>query len=258
MNKTALITGTTSGIGKAFAEKLAYEKYDLILVSRDEQKLSEQAKKLSGEFGVRVYIFAVDLLENGSVQKVYENIQKLNVSVQMVINNAGFNECGIFLETNLQKELEMIRLHVVCTTEMMKVFLPEMIKKGYGRILNVGSTGSFIACPYDAVYAATKAYILSVSKGINAELKGTGVSITALCPGSTKTEFARKAGIDKTLLFSIFVMSPDKVAGVGYRALIRGKASVIVGVYNKMQVFSSKILPSCVLNPLFKLMFKRN
>ena len=257
MNKTVLITGTTSGIGMAFAEKFAYEKYDLVLVSRDEQKLAEQANKLSNKYGINVHIIPVDLLENGAVQKVFETVKNKKLSVQLLINNAGFNECGEFLETNLQKEIDMIRLHAICTTEMTKMFLPDMVKNKYGRILNLGSTGSFMACPYNAVYAATKAYILFVSKGINAELKNTGVSVTTLCPGATKTEFAYKAGIEKTLLFNIFVMTPEKVANIGYKALMKGKASVIVGLYNKLLVLSSKVVPSCILNPCFKLMLKR-
>ena len=257
MNKTALITGTTSGIGKAFAEKLAHEKYDLILVSRDEKKLAEQAHTLSGKYGIRVFEIPVDLLEIGAVQKVFDTVQKLKLNVQILINNAGFNECGIFLETSLQKEIDMIRLHAVCTTEMMKMFLPEMIKNKYGRILNLGSTGSFMACPHNAVYAATKAYILSVSKGVNAELKGSGVHIIALCPGATKTEFAHKAGIEKTLLFNVFVMTPEQIANIGFKALMRGKSLTVAGLYNKLLVLSAKILPSCILNACIKIMYNK-
>lgn len=257
MNKTAIITGTTSGIGKAFAEKLAYEKCNLILVSRNEKKLKEQADILSNEYGIVVHIISVDLLENNAAKKIYDAVQQMELSVQFLINNAGFNECGKFLETDLQKEIDMIQLHAVFTTEMMKLFLPEMLKNGYGRIMNLGSTGSFMACPYNAVYAATKAYILNVSKGINAELKGTGVKVSTLCPGATKTEFAHKAGIDKTLLFNIFVMSPETVAKVGYKALVKGKVSTVVGLYNKLLVLSSKITPSFILNPVFKVMFKK-
>ena len=257
MDRTALITGTTSGIGKAFSDKFAQEGYNLILVSRNESKLAEQAHKISSKYGVKVFEIAIDLLENGSVQKLFDTVEKMKLSVQVLINNAGFNECGTFLETNLQKEIDMIRLHAICTTEMMKTFLPDMIKNKYGRMLNMGSTGSFMACPYNAVYAATKAYILFISKGISAEIKGTGVSITTLCPGATRTEFASKAGINNTLLFNTFVMSPDMVAKVGYKALMKGKASVIVGLYNKLLVFSSKIMPSFILNTCIKLMFKK-
>lgn len=256
MTKTALITGTTSGIGKAFAEKLAHEGYDLLLVSRDKDRLSRQAEQLSHKYGTRVFIIPADLLEDGAAQKVVHAVQKLGVTVQLLINNAGFNEYGGFTETSLQKEIDMIRLHAIFITEIMKLFLPQMIKHQYGRILNVGSTGSYMPCPYDAVYAATKAYILSFSKGVNAELKGTGVSITTLCPGSTNTAFADKAGMEKTLLFRLFVMLPEKVADIGYKALIKRKPVVVAGGYNKLLVISSRLLPSGLLDQCIKMMLK--
>jgi short-subunit dehydrogenase len=256
MTKTALVTGSTSGIGKAFASKLAAEKHDLILVSRDTNKLSTQSAELSKKYGIETTYIPLDLTENGAAQKVFDTVSNQGLSVQILINNAGFNNVGHFIHTDLQKENDMINLHVTLTTEMMKYFLPDMVKNGYGRVLNLGSTGSYIPCPLDAVYAATKAYIFSVSKGINAELNGTGVSVTVLCPGSTNTEFARKAGIDKSLLFSLFVMEPDIVANIGYKALMKGKAAVIAGLYNKLQVFSSKIIPSFIIIPLTKKMLK--
>jgi len=256
MEKIALITGTTSGIGKAFAEKLASEKYGLILVSRNAEKLSEQSTFLSGKYGVKTFLISLDLTKPNAAQTVFDTVKNQNLSVQVLINNAGFNEFGNFLETDIQKEIQMINLHVIFTTEIMKLFIPGMINNKYGRILNLGSTGSYIPCPYDAVYAATKAYIMFLSKAVNAELKGTGVSVTTLCPGSTKTEFAAKAGMENTALFNTFVMKPEKVARIGYKALMKGRSSVIAGVYNKIQVLSSKILPEAVINVITKKMLK--
>jgi short-subunit dehydrogenase len=250
MKERALVTGSTSGIGKAFAEKLAKEGRDMILVSRDPGKLSCQSMELKEKYRVEVTCLPLDLSLPGAAQNVLDMVCKSEVSVGILINNAGFNEAGKFLNTNMDKETEMINLHAIFTTEMMKFFLPGMVERGYGRILNLGSTGSYISCPGDAVYAATKAYILSVSKGINAELKGTGVSITTLCPGPTKTEFARKAGIENTRLFKSGVMEPEVVADIGYKAMMKRKASVIAGAYNKMQVFSSKLLPASLKNSL--------
>jgi len=254
MNKTALVTGSTSGIGKAFADKLAHEKYNLILVSRNAEKLKAQSETLSKEHGIQVSFIPLDLSQPGAARKIFDTVGEMGLSVQFLINNAGFNKAGSFLETDVLKEIEMINLHITFTTEMMKLFIPVMVGNNYGRVLNLGSTGSYIPCPYDAVYAATKAYILSVSKGINAELKGTGVSITTLCPGSTKTEFARKAGLENTMLFSRFVLDPAVVADIGYKALVRGKASVIAGAYSKMQVLSSRLLPSSIVNRVTKKM----
>ena len=150
----------------------------------------------------------------------------------------------------------MIQLHIVFTTEMIKLFLPKMLENHYGHILNLGSTGSYMPCPYDAVYVATKAYILSMSKGLNAELKGTGASITVLCQGSTKIEFAHKAGMENTLLFKLFVMKPETGAHIGYSALIKIKGAVTPGLYNKLLVLSSKILPASIVSYSTKLMLK--
>ena len=256
MTKTALITGTTSGIGKALAERFAQEKINLILVSRDIDKLNQQADYLSKQYNIKTTVIAADLEKANAALTIYEQVKQMGIEVQYLVNNAGFNECGSFLNTDLTKEVGMINVHITCTTEMMKLFIPDMVKNKYGRVLNLGSTGSYMACPNDSVYAATKAYILSVSKGIGAELKGTGVTITTLCPGAAKTEFAQKAGIESTMLFRMFVMDPKRVASIGYKALMRRKAYVITGVYNKLLVLSSKLLPAFILNPVTKIMLK--
>lgn len=253
-NKIALVTGCTSGIGKAFAIKLAQESYDLILVSRNKDRLKELSKELSQNYNIKTVVIVCELEKPESADFILKQVQELDLQIDVLINNAGFNEFGCFLETSRAKEHDMMYLHMFFVTDMMKLFLPLMIEKGYGRILNVGSTGSYISCPYDAVYAATKSYILSVSKGINAEIKNTGVTITTLCPGSTKTEFAIKAGMEKTLLFKIFVMTPEKVANIGYKALMKGKSSVIAGIYNKLLVISSCILPNTLVDFLSKIM----
>lgn len=255
--KWALITGCTSGIGKAFADLLAEKGFSLVLVSRNEEKLKALSDELKCNYKINTSIIREDLEKEGAAHNIYEKLHREGVQIQILVNNAGFNECGSFLETNTEKELEMVQLHIVFTTKMMKLLLPEMVRQGNGRVLNVGSTGSYIPCPYDAVYAATKAYLLSVSKGINAELKKTGVSITTLCPGSTRTEFAHKAGMEETLLFKIFVMKPEKVASIGYKALMKRKTSVIAGVYNKLLVASTYLLPEKFINFLSKKMLKK-
>lgn len=254
MTKTALITGCTSGIGEAFTRILAKEKYNLILVARNLEKANKLNDELSAVHGISTHTIICDLEKPGAADYVYQQTIASGLHVSLLINNAGFNEQGNFLTTNRAKEVDMINLHAVFTTEMMKLFLPSMLQQKKGHILNVGSTGSFIPCPGDAVYAATKAYLLSVSKAINAELKGTGVTITTLCPGSTATEFAKKAGMEETLLFKLFVMKPEMVANIGYKALMKRKASVIAGIYNKILVFSSYLLPNSLMNYLTKKM----
>lgn len=258
MSKTALVTGTTSGIGRALTEKLAAEEYDLILVSRNEVKLEEQARQLSKKYGVKVFEIPMELTEKDAAKKIFDCIEMQGNDIQVLINNAGFDEYGAFLDTNLDREIDMIQLHTIFITEIMKLFLPKMIEKNYGRILNLGSIASYISCPYDAVYGATKAYVLSVSKAINTEMKDYDIGITTLCPGATDTEFASKADMKETLLFKVAVMKPEKVAEIGYRALMKKKAIIVPGAYNKMLVFLSKILPEKIMSWGTKLMLKSN
>ena len=254
MTNWALITGSTSGIGAAFATLLAKEKYQLVLVARNEDKLNKQAKELKRLHGVDARSITCDLTRPQAADIVYQQTKKMNVQIHTLINNAGFNEYGSFLTTDRVKELKMIQLHTIFPTEMMKLFLPDMLQNQAGKILNVGSTGSIIPCPYDAVYAATKAYLLSVSKAIGSELKDSGVTITTLCPGSTETAFAKKAGMEGTLLFKLFVMKPETVASIGYQAMINGKTTVVSGLYNKILVQSSYLLPDRLINYLVKKM----
>lgn len=254
---TVLITGTTSGIGKAFAEKFAQKGHDLILVSRNAEKLQTQQNYLQTQFNVNVKTIACDLSAENAVTVIQDKLNDWQITVDILFNNVGFNECGAFVHTDLAKELEMINLHISFATRLIKCLLPNMLKNHYGRIVNVGSTGSFIASPTDAVYSATKAYILSFSNALCGELSKTGVKVTTLCPGATKTEFAQKANIQNSLLFKFAVMKPESVVKIAYPKLMKGKRLVIPGVYNKMLVFCSKILPVRLLNRITICMMKK-
>ena len=253
-NKIALITGCTSGIGKALSVKFAQQGYNLILVAKNKDKLKELSNHLSQTFRIKSVFIVYGLEKPEAAEYVFHKVQELDLKVDVLVNNAGFNEFGNFIKTSREKEHEMMYLHMFFVTDMMKLFLPLMLGNKQGQILNIGSTGSYISCPYDAVYAATKSYILSASKGINAELKGTGVTITTLCPGSTKTEFAAKAGMEDTLLFKLFVMSPERVADIAYKALMKRKTAVVAGIYNKILVITSYILPNRLVDNLSKIM----
>ena len=258
MDNYALITGSTSGIGKALAEKFASQGHHLVLVSKvsDIESLNQQADLLAGRYDIKVSVIGIDLEKEYAAKMVYEKVKKLNISVEYLVNNAGFGVYGSFLETDLMQEIDMMTLHTTCTTKMMKLFLPDMVHNGYGRVLNLSSTASYMPVFKMSVYAATKAYISSLSKTINMELKGTGVSVTALCPGATSTAFAHKAGMENTLLFRMFVMSSTDVANIGYKALIRGRPYVIAGAYNKLLVLLTRLLPAFIVNPITKLMLR--
>jgi len=250
MNKTALITGTTSGIGYALCEKFAREKTDLVLVSRNPGKLAEQKDYLQNTYGITAWVICQNLEQPGAARNVYKEICELRIDIDFLVQNAGFNEVGKFIETDIEKEKSMIQLHIVFITELTKLILKDMSARGSGKILFIGSTGSLIPCPLDAVYAATKAYILFFSKALRAELKGTGITATTICPGSTQTNFAEKAGIQETLLFKKNLMMPDKVADAGYDSMMKGKSMHIPGIYTKFLIFLSRIMPAAITDSL--------
>jgi hypothetical protein len=187
-----------------------------------------------------------------SPKEIFDELQQESVQVDVLVNNAGFNVYGPFSETDLMEELQMIQVNLVSLTHLTKLFLPGMLKQGYGKILNVGSTGSFGPGPLNAVYCATKAYVLSFSEAIAEELEGTGVTVTALCPGATKTEFAKRAGMEDVKLFQSRLMDARTVAEIGYRALMEGKRVVVAGIYNKLQMSLIRFLPRKMVTKMVK------
>ena len=246
--RTALITGATSGIGYELARIFAGHGYGLVIVARDAERLARVKQELEGTFRVRVRDIPADLSLPQTPSKIVDTLAKENVPIDVLVNNAGFNEYGGFTQTRLEKEVQMIQTNIVSLTVLTKLLLPLMVERGHGRIMNVGSTGSFVPVPKNAVYAATKAYVLSFSDAIAEELRGTGITVTTLCPGATKTEFADRAGMGDVRLFRYGTMDAASVARIGYRALIRGKRRVVAGLANKLMVFSMRFVPrDCIL-----------
>lgn len=248
INRTVLITGTTSGIGYELSKVFAAHGYNLVLVSRNDEKLKKQKAELEKKYQVGIYTISKNLADSQAPPEIVAELEKKGVHIDILINNAGFNEAGFFSETDLEAELNMIKVHIMALTHLTKLLLPGMINHKYGKIINLGSTGSFTPCPLDAVYGAAKAYILSFSSALRAELAGTGVSVSTLCPGATRTEFAQKAKMENTLLFRYFVMEPSTVARVAYKAIMKGKKIIIPGFYNKLLVKSVPIIPAAMLN----------
>lgn len=256
-NKTALITGATSGIGYELSTLFAQSGYNIVLVARNKQRLEELSSELKRTFSTSTMTIPKDLSLASSPNEIVNELQENSVHIDILVNNAGFNEYGPFLETLLHKELQMIQLNIVSLTHLTKLLLPGMLTREYGKILNVGSTGSFVPGPLNAVYCATKAYILSFSEAIAEELRGTGVTVTTLCPGATKTDFARRAKIEDLRLFQSNLMEAKKVAEVGYNALMQGKTSVIAGCANKLTVFSLRFIPRNMAAKMVKGMMSR-
>lgn len=251
--KAVLITGASSGIGHELSKLFARDGYNLVLVARNEQKLKQIANELKENFGISAKVILKDLSNTNSPKEIFDKLQQESVRIDILVNNAGFGVYGVFSETSLIEELQMIQVNLVSLTHLTKLFLPEMLKHRYGKILNVGSIGSFVPGPLNAVYCATKAYVLSFSEAIAEELRDTGVTVTALCPGTTRTEFHKRARMEDINLLRFGVMDARTVAKIGYRALMKGRERVVIpGAYNRIQMFLSRFMPRKMLVKIVK------
>ncbi|MGC9140332.1 MAG: short-chain dehydrogenase [Mesoaciditoga sp.] len=243
MKDCILITGASSGIGMELAKLFAKEGHDLVLVARHNDKLKEIEKDLEDEFGINVMTISKDLSIPSASDEIFDELERNSVDIEILVNNAGFGSYGAFVKTDLKTSLEMIEVNVSALTHLTRLFLPSMIEKGHGKILNVASLAAFPPGPYMNVYYSTKAYVLSFSVALNEELKGTGVQVTVLCPGPTDTNFQKRIGLTSAETFSIKSMSAQRVAEIGYKGLKDGKLIVIPGFINKLTAFGLRFVP---------------
>lgn len=244
MTKTALITGASSGIGLELARVHARQGDNLVLVARSKKKLDELKTDIESKFDVSVYTIDKDLSVKDAAQDVFNELQKARIEIDYLINNAGFGHLGAFAGNPREKEEQMIQLNIAALTQFTKLFLPGMLARGSGKIMNVASVASFMPGPYMAVYYATKAYVLSFSEALNEEVRKMGVTVTALCPGPTASGFQETAAMDGIRLIKMLKMPGSKeVAEYGYKAMIKGKAVAIHGLTNRLMVGSLRITP---------------
>ena len=230
MKKTTLITGSYGGLGKCLSLIHAEEGNNLILVGRSEEKLAEQANSIKEQYNIDVQTFAVNLALPEAAQTIYDTCKKNGWEVDYLINNAGFGGQGDFArERTMEQDMSMIAVNIETPTRLCKLFLPDFIKRGSGKVLNVSSTAAILPGPLQAVYYATKAYLTSFSNALWRELQGTGVTVTALMPGAMKTGFAKAGGLADTKLFSNAV-SPDNVARAGHIGMMKGELNVVAGL----------------------------
>jgi uncharacterized protein len=241
---TALVTGATSGIGLELATLLARDGHDVALVARTKDRLEVVARGLTEEFGVRSTPLPADLSRPEAPAEIFRELEARAISIDVLVNDAGFGVHGRFSATPLERDLGMIQVNVAALTELVQRALPGMLGRRRGRILNLASTAAFQPGPLMAVYYATKAYVLSFSEALANELSGTGVTVTALCPGPTITEFQKTAGVEKTALFTgPLVMDAAAVARAGYRGMLRGQRLVIPGIANNVLVQALRVSP---------------
>ena len=241
--KTALITGASFGIGLELARIFAREGYNLVLVARTADKLRQVASELEKADGTRSLILAVDLTDPGAPSYILDQTSRANILINVLVNNAGFGQYGLFAENDLEECLRQIQLNVTALTHLTRLYLPGMIGRQEGRILNVASTAAFQPGPLMAVYFATKAYVLHFSEALGNELARTGVTVTCLCPGATRTEFHKRAKATGMNLLMMGSMDARTVAEDGYRALMAGKPVVISGFKNWLVAQSVRLSP---------------
>jgi short-subunit dehydrogenase len=255
---TALVTGASSGIGLELATLLARDRNDLVLVARSRDRLDAVARGLTEEFGVRATVLAADLARPEAPGEIVRELAARAITVDILVNNAGFGRHGLFAAAPVALDLEMIQVNVAALTHLTRLLLSGMLERRRGRILNVASTASFQPGPLMAVYYATKAYVLSFSEALASETAGTGVTVTALCPGPTPTEFQKRAGIRKEARFTgPLVMDVAAVARAGYRGMLRGDHVVIPGIGNKAVVQALRLSPRRLVTALSRRLQER-
>ena len=245
--KTALITGASSGFGAEFAKIFAKDGYNLVITARSTDKLENLKQKIELEYGVDVFVYTSDLSLPASPQQLFDFTQQKGITVDVLVNNAGFGDLGNFAKSDLARQQQMVDLNISALMQLTHLYLPQMIENHHGRILNVASIAGFAPGPGMSVYYATKAFVLSFSDALATELKGTGVTVTALCPGPVNTGFAAAAGFKNNIMFS--GKEDGKAAQVsryGYNAMKKGKAVALPDMLCKLGAFGVRLVPRSV------------
>ena len=246
-NRYALITGATQGIGYELAKLFAEDGYNLIIVARTESDLQQRVTEFSQQYGIDVIAIAKDLFQPNAPFELYEEVKSKNVLVDVLVNDAGQGQYGLFVESDIRRQLDIIQLNVSALTVLTHLFLKDMVARNEGKILQLASIASELPGPWQAVYHATKAYVLQLTEGLIQELKDSAVSITALQPGATDTDFFNKADMQESKILDTKLSDPVKVAKDGYEALMKGDDKIVSGFKNKAMVASSNIMPDTMV-----------
>lgn len=251
-SEIVLITGASSGIGWELAKLFAADGSELILVARSEEKMNDLASQLKADHGTVSTVIPMDLSEPGSAIQLIEKIKSTGKTVDVLVNNAGFGQMGKFEDIPLERLTGMCELNMVTLTQLFHHFLKPMKERNRGSILNIGSTASFQPGPNVAVYYATKAYVLSLSEAVHAELWGTNVNVTCLCPGPTKTGFGDDSAMGDLAMFKNNAMDVTTVAKAGYQGLRKGKRVIVPGMINKLLAFSNRFTAKPIILSIMK------
>ena len=251
--KTALITGASAGIGAALARNFAKGGYDLVLVARSAGKLRDLAAELHDAYGVTATVVPADLLKAGAVKKLHTTLTTKKIEIDVLVNNAGMLEIGSFVKIPHARQMDQIKLNVLGLTDLTHTFLPGMLARKSGRILNVASIAAFQPVPSLATYAATKAFVLSLTEALSEELKGTGVTVTALCPGLTATDMVGRAQTESAAaakLPDMLISDVESVAREGYEACQKGEVIRVPGIMNQAAMLMSRSTPKWLVRAI--------
>ncbi|HVX28749.1 MAG TPA: SDR family oxidoreductase [Parafilimonas sp.] len=247
-NQCALITGATSGIGYELARLFAADHYNLVIVARNQKELDKTANELKQEYNINVTTISKDLFKQDEAFELCDELTEQNLEIDVLVNDAGQGYYGKFIDTDIYRELDIVNLNIGSLMILTKHFLKQMVNRGDGKILNLSSIASKVPGPYQSVYHGTKAFVQSFTEAIRAEVKDTGVTITALLPGATDTDFFNKADMQQSKIVQEGKLDDAaKVAKDGYDALMRGDDKVVSGLKNKVQVAMSNVMPDATV-----------
>jgi short-subunit dehydrogenase len=259
ITRYALITGATEGIGYELAKLFAADGYNLIIVARTAEDLEKRKAEFSQQYGVDVIFIAKDLFQPNAAFELYDEVKSKNLTVDVLVNDAGQGQYGLFVEQDVRRLTDIIQLNVTSLTVLTHLFLKDMVGRNEGKILQLASIASQLPGPWQAVYHATKAYVLSFTEALISELKDSAVTLTALQPGATDTDFFNKAEMQESKILDSGLSDAEKVAKDGYKALMSGDDKVISGLKNKMMVGMSNVMPeSAVANQMNKMQEPRD
>ncbi|NLW78257.1 MAG: SDR family oxidoreductase [Ruminococcaceae bacterium] len=254
MGRTALITGASSGIGYELAKLFAQDGYDLILVARSEKRLNALKTALENQYDVQGTVIVQDLAKENAAQAVYDAVEAAGLTVDVLVNDAGFGDYGRYANTDWDKQQRMVHVNILALMQMTRLFLPQMLQRGRGGILNLASLAAFFPGPYMSVYYASKAFVLSFTEALSAELAGSGVTVTAVCPGPTTTGFEAASGPGTAKLFSALKnATAGEVALFAWHALLCGKPVAIYGGLNRAFIFGARFAPRSAIRAVVKM-----